>query len=548
MLRPDLLMSAQQVVAQTLANEKIEVRFDAQVPHADLENRVMHLRPIPDELTHDQLVHVRADCDHELAHFKWTDPDAIRGESKLVQTVTNAVEDGMIERNLSKLYFGCAENLAESNALLLRDLKETAPALQRAMLGLCQLAFGYDLPTVLDMVGEDTQAHYDKLPDDLLERLPEIEDTFTSVEIAKEVIEAWGLEDIPPTERWCPTVHGCSLDDIRKGKVREMDWIPPEPDNEGDHITSYVARTDKDSVERLARNPAVTAAHEAAFWSSVNDAAPNLRRRLLMEFRGSRPVTTSGLSKGRVDQRRLHRLALGDRRLFKRKTPGIEIDRDITLMVDLSASMLFAPDDAYGYGFAGFGVEGRERTRLYVAAQAAACFSLVLSQLKVPHEVLAWTTDQDHHCEPQEGYDRVRGLRHVVVRDHNATFASARRAFVDLAFDPHPSENIDGEALLWGAQRLATRCQRSGARPLMIVFSDGDPLSRPEHSHVLNAHFRRAIRRIQASGIPLLGVGIQTDHLTDFLPGSLVIDNLNQFVSRFYVMLRKALRESVRIS
>lgn len=540
MLDPNLLMSAQQVVAKTLAGEDIEVRFDAEVPHADLLNRVMHLRPIPDELDRDQLVHVRADCDHELAHFKWTDPDAIKDESKLVQTITNVIEDGMIERNLSKLYLGCAENLAESNRLLLAEHKEKAPALQRALIGLTQLTFGYDLPTVLDMVGEDAQEHFDTLPDDLLDDLHEIEDTYQSVEAAKRVIEAWGLDDIPPTASYAPSVHGASLDDLRKGKVRDMVWEPPERP-EASEIRVYVPYTEDDRVERIQPNESVTAAHEAAFWSAVNDAAPNLRRRLLMEFRGARPVTVTGRSKGRIDQRRLHRLAYGDNRLFKRKAPGVEIDRDITLMVDLSASMLF------GEEFYGWAVETREATRLYAAAQAAACFSLVLGQLKVPHEVLAWTTDTNHSCDPIPGYDRVRGLRHVIVRDHNATFASARRAFVDLAYDPSPSENIDGESLLWGAQRLAARCQRSGRRPLLVLFSDGSPLSRPENDYVLDAHFRRACERVQQAGIPLLGVGIQTDHLADYIPETLVVNNLNEFVSRFYVMLRKALRESVKI-
>ena len=51
MLRKDLLQSAQAVVSAGLLGEGVKVVFDAEIPHADLTNRVMHLRPLPDEVS-----------------------------------------------------------------------------------------------------------------------------------------------------------------------------------------------------------------------------------------------------------------------------------------------------------------------------------------------------------------------------------------------------------------------------------------------------------------------------------------------------------------
>jgi cobalamin biosynthesis protein CobT len=163
----------------------------------------------------------------------------------------------------------------------------------------------------------------------------------------------------------------------------------------------------------------------------------------------------------------------------------------------------------------------------------------------VPHEVLAWTTIGKGTERPE--FERVTPLRHMIIKSYKTGFHRAQQNFVKLALFDEPSENIDGEAILWGAQRLAFRARRAGKRPLMIVFSDGEPLSTPEDPSVLHWHLAQAIRRTEDAGIPLLGVGIQTDAVEQFYARHTVIDDLSDLIGTFYRVLHQELRQSRKV-
>lgn len=566
MIRPQLLMSAQQTVAQAFVGEGITVRFDAKVPHADLLGRVMHLRPMPEEVSAVEMQDIRADCDHELAHFLYTDPAVLEEiKSPLVKTFTNSIEDGFIERRHGEKFFGCAENLAESNQRHFAELRERADdsaisRRARATTALMLLSNGHSEEQAYEWLGAGFEDYIDQIRD-LIPEISAVNSTEDSLCLGRQIADIW---------RWD------SLDDQKWEKLREkleagnIDALPDRNKKgeakvakmlEAEQITAarkrkiskmsftrskmYRAITDDDrisSVPEPTKTKWSLAETTPVFMHSVRQIAGPLRRRLLMEFRGPGKRIARHQKRGAIDQRSLHKVAIGDTRLFESEIPDIVIDRDVTLMVDCSGSMLGTSD----YYPSTTHLDARQESRLWVATQAACACSLVLDLIGVPNEVLAWTTHGSARHVP--GFERVTPLWHMVVKPANGSFHRYQNEFTKLALCDHPAQNIDGEAVLWGAMRLAYRARRASRRPLLIVFSDGEPLSNPEDPSVLSWHLKEAVYRIEQAGIPTIGVGIQTNSVKYYYPRWTVVEQLEDLVSKFYVLLRNELRKSKKIT
>jgi cobaltochelatase CobT len=75
-------------------------------------------------------------------------------------------------------------------------------------------------------------------------------------------------------------------------------------------------------------------------------------------------------------------------------------------------------------------------------------------------------------------------------------------------------ENIDGEALIWAARRLAMRSEQ---RRILLVISDGAPVDQStleanEDKQILDRHLREVIGEIERGGqIELAAIGVRHD-------------------------------------
>jgi hypothetical protein len=84
------------------------------------------------------------------------------------------------------------------------------------------------------------------------------------------------------------------------------------------------------------------------------------------------------------------------------------------------------------------------------------------------------------------------------------------------------SENLDGEAVLWQARRLAKRGEH---RRVMFVLSDGRPAGhRPGVDG--QGYLRDAVRRVEDAGIEVYGIGIQDDSVCNYYARSWVVYSL----------------------
>lgn len=559
--RANLLMSAQETVATALGNGDVTVLFDAtEEPSVDLVNRIIHLRPLPSDLTDEEIENVRGDLDHEVGHLRHTDYNAfaVTATRSLLKRIANNIEDGRIDRLMAEEWFGCGENLERSGRRALVRIKSAASTdlanrRARAIVGLGLLAYGDKFSFVLSALGEDIAPIYEPVKD-LLGDIAELKSTQAAVELATKIADRWKwrsedhrseiLKAVDPINFDDDDVtsenevdgeiqkHTSSIDQARKQAVAE---IKPGA------LRVYRPKTTHDRVETIQSFKVSPADHKrllAYFTRSVEQIVPALRRQLLMEFRSLGRIEVRDCRRGIFDERVAHRVALGDDRVFFEEHHSYVKKTAVSLLVDCSSSMTEqAREPAYP------GEQDVLRSRLFVAAQAAAAMSWVLDLLNVPHECLAFTTARGR-VAPDPNYERVRPLRHLIVKPYRKRYHACRQNFVSLGLYEHCAENIDGEAVLWAAQRLVQHTN-SDARPTLIVFSDGDPASNPEDANVLANHLLGAIKRVERTGIEVWGVEIASSSTTSFYKNRLVIRDPGTLVAEFYKLLRRVLRDRI---
>jgi len=541
-------MDAQQSVVTGLLSEGVTVVYDAETPYADLHSRVMHVRPLPEEVDDTALLHLRADCDHEMCHLARSDPkvlDAI--DRPMLKLVHNAIEDGFVEFWGASMWLGVGENLRRSNDLVSADLREKATGSRacrrtRAISALQFLVLGEDVSIACARLGEDIRPMLEEIAQ-LVPELRLVRSSSDGRAAAERICNVWrwGNRSEPKHKPLRTEGKARAREDkvaaslapmptiakARKAAIRKIGSVPG----------SYRAYVNRDIVETVQ----VTADHRTGvgeFLRSVRHVVPPLRRRLLMEFRSTGRRYEYDHRSGQLDRSSLHRIALGDDRIFRREVPVPVVDADVTLLVDISGSMtLKAPS-------------GVPRIRL--AAQAAGATSMVLDLIGVPNECLAFTT-RDGFVPPgvleefeAGAYQRVRALRHLVIKDVRQSFRQARAGFVAMADFMGCDENIDGESLLWASRRLLARARR-GVVPILIVYSDGAPASSPEDCGALAVHLKRAVERATAAGVIVLMVGIGTSSVERFCRNTVVIGDISELVEASYSLLRRVLRRSQKV-
>ncbi len=157
--------------------------------------------------------------------------------------------------------------------------------------------------------------------------------------------------------------------------------------------------------------------------------------------------------------------------------------------------------------------------KVQMAAQFATVFANLCTALELPFEVLGFTT-VDWRGEPVRTQWLLRGkpdfpgrlcaLRHLVY----SSFDEDGPPNMSALFDPSIlKENIDGEALLWAADRLAAVDAR---RRVLVVLSDGAPVDDSTLASnwptILEDHLIATIRELSDRGTFALGaIGLGYD-------------------------------------
>ncbi len=210
------------------------------------------------------------------------------------------------------------------------------------------------------------------------------------------------------------------------------------------------------------------------------------------------------LEDGMIDNARLSRVVVHPETtsIYKIEKDTEFRDTVVTLLIDNSGSMRGRP--------------------ISIAALSADILARTLERCGVKVEILGFTTRdwKGGHSRKAwleagrpENPGRLNDLRHIIYKSAHQRLNRARHNLGLMLKEGLLKENIDGEAVLWAAQRLKTRHEQ---RKILMVISDGAPVDDATLSAnsggYLDQHLREVIHAIEREGaIELLAIGIGHD-------------------------------------
>lgn len=233
-------------------------------------------------------------------------------------------------------------------------------------------------------------------------------------------------------------------------------------------------------------------------------------------------VNVPGFRSGRLNTAALHRLENNDDRIFRRKQVNATKDVAVQLLVDCSGSM------------------GGAKHKL--AVQSAWAFCAVLDKLKIPNEVIGFTSkggtakmveernDFAREVGVTAGNVRYEPLYMPIFKDFSERYCleqKRRMAAAYYTFHEH-HQNYDGASVLVAGQRLL---QQKAHRRLLIVFSDGQPWG-AMNNYVLGPHLKKVIALLNKARVETIGIGIQDDSVSKYYPKSFRVDRLEELPAR----------------
>ena len=199
----------------------------------------------------------------------------------------------------------------------------------------------------------------------------------------------------------------------------------------------------------------------------------------------------------KLDSRKLHRLPLGDPRVFVRHTQRTAPNTAIFILLDLSGSM--------------------SRTQ-HIAKQAALALTLSLRPIRGVSTALAVFPGP---------WDK-RGVPTISsVMRFGDDPAQRSDALATLMADGDTPLN---EALHFAASRLVSQLER---RKTVMVITDGEPNNADD--------VKKTIGRMLASGMEVYGIGIGTMAVTDLFPQHVVINGIADLKTAMFTMAQRIL-------
>ncbi len=255
---------------------------------------------------------------------------------------------------------------------------------------------------------------------------------------------------------------------------------------------------DADELTRLRQNLDQQLSH---LQGMIARLANRLQRRLMAKQNRSWEFD---LEEGLLDTARLDRVVVNpmDPLSFKQEKDTDFRDTVVSLLIDNSGSMRGRP--------------------ISVAAMSADILARTLERCAVKVEILGFTTRAWKGGQSRERWlaagkpanpGRLNDLRHIVYKPAEAPWRRARKSLGLMLREGILKENIDGEALLWAAERLLARQEQ---RRILMVISDGAPVDDSTLSvnpgNYLEKHLREVIDWVEtATPIELLAIGIGHD-------------------------------------
>jgi len=177
-----------------------------------------------------------------------------------------------------------------------------------------------------------------------------------------------------------------------------------------------------------------------------------------------------------------------------------------------------------------------------IATTLATIVAECWSRLGISYEILGFTTRSWHGGRPRRHWimagqpanpGRLCELLHIVYRSADDTCAGAPESIRNMMREELLKENVDGEAVMWAAERLRRRPEK---RKVLVVVSDGAPVDdatlAANNGDILHRHLKEVIAAIrQASDIRLGAIGLGHDVSLYYSEG-IVISSTDELAGR----------------
>jgi|GEM_PF-602934 len=255
----------------------------------------------------------------------------------------------------------------------------------------------------------------------------------------------------------------------------------------------------------------------------------------------NRSMFVPGFKSGRLHSANLYKLKTGDTRVFRRKEEIRTKNTAVLLLIDCSGSMTY-------------------RDRIVIASEAAYALVSSLDRINVATQVVGFTTkdELDLHYEAKRqleelveedenfegGFDRTEPLLMPIFK----TFEERMTPDVETSIASIPlmdlRSNADSESVEIAANMLARRTEE---RKVLIVLSDGRPACGSVHTSYgisdkrQELHLKKVIAEAEARGIETLGIGIETDAVTEYYPKSMVLEDVSELPAKVMTEMSRIL-------
>jgi cobaltochelatase CobT len=576
-------------IGRILATQyNIEVIFEGSGAYTDGKKIVL---PYIEEMSDEMRADINGFLDHEVAHCKFTDfPQIKKVISRFHKELLNATEDARIEREMVAEFPGVALNLDPLNEKLRGKLMEKWTSLPwpiRLILGVRDAMEGREvridadtkpyldaaLPLVAKLNAADSTAkmrvvteEIAKLVKEEMDKEPEDKGEEKDSEKGKgegsekgEKSESESGDDSSDKGDGSEGKEEKKDGKKSKGKPSKGKGKPEKRDEKADsmideedsddgssefdkHIRDVHSMIDseiKKAIKDDEKKPVSESRYEHRKMSSAKHIPSTTRFDKTTDYSGKgdnkeyaalklevmklvSPIKRdlervlkvkenakhrSERERGTINARALSKLASapGYRTPFKDFTKTETNNVAVELLIDESGSM---------------------SDKIKTAKMSVIAIAEALKALNIPFEVTGFSSV---FCRKMVDYSETLGDTSRFNRTSERLELSVFKSFDS----PHisgithlesKSQNPDGECLAWAAKRLS---QRDEKRKILLVFSDGMPLTGDGSHTILAGDLKRKVETIQKSGIEVIGFGIKTKAVEQFYSDFIVIDTVS---------------------
>ena len=313
-------------------------------------------------------------------------------------------------------------------------------------------------------------------------------------------------------------------DDPGAPRTRRGEGYIPGPGNRYTIFTTefdeIIRAEDLAEAEELERLRAMLDQQLTPLQGLITKLANRLQRKLMAQQQRS---WLFDQEEGILDTARLARIVANPTvpLSYKQEKKTDFRDTVVTLLIDNSGSMRGRP--------------------IAIAAICTDILARTLERCGVKVEILgfttrAWKGGKARDLWIQAGRPlhpgRLNDLRHIIYKAADAPWRRARRNLGLMLKEGLLKENIDGEALVWAHNRLATRGEQ---RKILMIISDGAPVDDStlsvNPSNLLEQDLRNVIDWIETlSQVELTAIGIGHD-VTRYYRKALMIADADELAN-----------------